>query len=70
MKTLTIVAIVCLLGTAFSAHAEQQTAPRKHGLLTHKQHPTRQIQKQQPADDQPEKPAVTRLPVPPDTFRA
>ena len=68
MKTLTIVAIVCLLGTAFSAIAAEPV--HKRGLTTHKLHPTRQIQKQQPADDQPEKPAVTRLPVPPDTFRA
>ena len=67
MKKLTIFAIVGLLGTAFSANAE--AIHRKHGWLTHKQHQTRQIQKQ-PADDQPEKPAVTRLPVPPDTFRA
>jgi hypothetical protein len=69
MKTLTIVGIVCLLGTAFSAIAAEPV-PHKRGLMTHKQHQTRQIQKQQPADDQPEKPAVTRLPVPPDTFRA
>jgi hypothetical protein len=73
MKTLTIVAIACLLGTAFSAIAAEPV-PQKRGLLTHKPHhvlrQTRQIQKQQPADEQPEKPAVTRLPVPPDTFRA
>jgi hypothetical protein len=69
MKTLIIVAIVCLLGTALSANAAEPIQ-HKRGLTTHKLHPTRQIQKQQPADDQPEKPAVTRLPVPPDTFRA
>jgi hypothetical protein len=68
MKTLTTFAIVALLGTAVAANAEQ-SGPRKHGLLKHRQHQTRQIQKP-PADDQPEKPAVTRLPVPPDTFRA
>jgi hypothetical protein len=53
-----------LLGTALSANA----AERKHGVLPHKTHQTHQTQKQ--AEPEPEKPAVTRLPVSPDTFRA
>jgi hypothetical protein len=64
MRKLTILAIACLLGTALSANA----AERRHGGLSHKNHQTRQIQKQ--TEPEPEKPAVTRLPVSPDTFRA
>jgi len=64
MRKLTILAIACLLGTALSANA----AERRHGALPHKTHQTHQTQKQ--ADPEPEKPAVTRLPVSPDTFRA
>ena len=64
---LTIFAVVCLLGTALSANASE-AGQRKHGLLTHKPHQTHQIQKQ--TEPELEKPAVTRLPVPPDTFRA
>ena len=67
MKKLTIFAIVGLLGTALSANASG-TVARKHGLLTHKPHHLRQTRQQ--AEPEPEKPAVTRLPVPPDTFRA
>ena len=63
MRKLTILAIACLLGTALSANA----AERRHGV-PHKNHQTRQIQKQ--TEPEPEKPAVTRLPVSPDTFRA
>jgi hypothetical protein len=70
MKTLTIVAIVCLLGTAFSANAAEPVQ-HKRGLLTHKPHHVqRQTRQQQTEPAEPEKPAVTRLPVPPDTFRA
>jgi hypothetical protein len=65
MRKLTIFAIVGLLGTAISANASE-TGQRKHAL-PHKQHQTRQVQ---PAEPEPEKPAVTRLPVSPDTFRA
>jgi hypothetical protein len=61
MRKLTILAIACLLGAALSANA----AERRHGALPHKTH---QTQKQ--AEPEPEKPAVTRLPVSPDTFRA
>ena len=67
MRKLTIFAVVCLLGAAFSANASQ-SIQRRHGLLAHKPHHTRQTQKQ--TEPEPEKPAVTRLPVPPDTFRA
>jgi hypothetical protein len=67
MRKLTIFAVVCLLGTAFSANASE-TVQHKHGLLTHKPHHARQTQKQ--AEPEPEKPAVTRLPISPDTFRA
>jgi hypothetical protein len=63
MRKLTILAIACLLGTALSANA----AEHKHGV-PHKNHQTHQPQKQ--AEPEPEKPAVTRLPVSPDTFRA
>jgi hypothetical protein len=66
MRKLTILAIAGLLGTAISANASE-TGQRKHGLMPHKQHQTRQAQ---PAEPEPEKPAVTRLPVSPDTFRA
>jgi hypothetical protein len=64
MRKLTILAIACLLGTALSANATE----RKHGVQSHKSHQTHQTQKQ--AEPEPDKPAVTRLPVPPDTFRA
>jgi hypothetical protein len=64
MRKLTILAIACLLGMALSANA----AERRHGVPPHRNHQTHQIQKQ--ADPEPEKPAVTRLPVSPDTFRA
>jgi hypothetical protein len=64
MRKLTIGAVVCLLGAAFSANASEH----RHGLMAHKPHHARQTQKQ--AEPEPEKPAVTRLPVPPDTFRA
>jgi hypothetical protein len=67
MRKLTTVAVVCLLGAAFSANASEAVQHR-HGLMAHKPHHTRQTQKQ--AEPEPEKPAVTRLPVPPDTFRA
>jgi hypothetical protein len=67
MRKLTIFAVVGLLGTALSANASE-AAQHKHSLLTHKPHHTRQTQKQ--TEPEPEKPAVTRLPVPPDTFRA
>jgi len=67
MRKLTIFAVVCLLGTAFSVNAPE-AAQHKHGLLAHKPYHTRQTQKQ--TEPEPEKPAVTRLPVPPDTFRA
>jgi hypothetical protein len=65
MKTLTIFACVCLLGTAFSADAWAAAKPRKHGVVTHKTHQTREQ-----TEPEPEKPAVTRLPISPDTFRA
>jgi hypothetical protein len=64
MRKLTILAIACLLGTALSANA----AERRHGVLSHKNHPTHQTREQ--TEPEPEKPAVTRLPVSPDTFRA
>ena len=64
MRKLTILAIACLLGTALSANA----AERRHGAPPHRNHQMHQIQKQ--PDPEPEKPAVTRLPVSPDTFRA
>jgi hypothetical protein len=67
MKKLTIFAVVCLLGTAFSAQASAMSH-RRVGAATHKNHQTHQTQKQ--AEPEPDKPAVTRLPVPPDTFRA
>jgi hypothetical protein len=67
MRKFTIFAIVCLLGTAFSANATE-AVQRKHGLMTHKSHHVRQTRQQ--TEPEPEKPAVTRLPVPPDTFRA
>ena len=66
MRKLTIFAIVCVLGTAFSANASE--TGRKHGALMHRNHSTHQTQKQ--TEPEPEKPAVTRLPVSPDTFRA
>jgi hypothetical protein len=49
---------------ALSANATE----RKHGVPPHKNHQTHQTQKQ--AEPEPDKPAVTRLPVSPDTFRA
>jgi len=67
MRKLTILAIACLLGTAFSANASE-AVQRKHGLMMHKPHHLRQSRQQ--TEPEPEKPAVTRLPVPPDTFRA
>jgi hypothetical protein len=67
MRKLTIFAVICLLWAAFSANASEPIQ-HKHRLLTHKPHHTRQTQKQ--TEPEPEKPAVTRLPVPPDTFRA
>ena len=67
MRKLTIFAVACVLGTAFSASASEATQ-LKHGLLTHKPHHARQSRQQ--TDPEPEKPAVTRLPVPPNTFRA
>ena len=55
---------------AFSANAAEPVQ-HKRGLLTHKPHHVqRQTRQQQTEPAEPEKPAVTRLPVPPDTFRA
>jgi hypothetical protein len=68
MRKLTILAIVCLLGAAFSANASE-VVQRKHGVMTHKPHHHMRQTRQQ-TEPEPEKPAVTRLPVPPDTFRA
>jgi hypothetical protein len=67
MKKLTIFAVVCLLGAALSAQASAMSH-RKAGATTHKNHQTHQTRQQD--EPEPEKPAVTRLPVPPDTFRA
>ena len=67
MRKLTIFATICVLGTAFSANASE-TAQHKRGVWVHRHHPAHQTQKQ--TEPEPEKPAVTRLPVSPDTFRA
>jgi hypothetical protein len=60
MKKLTVLALASLLLAAFSANAE--TSQRKHTLSGSNVKKVRVIQ---PVD----KP-VTRLPIPPDTFRA
>ena len=62
MKKLTVLALASLLLAAFSADAAQ-TGQRKHTLSGSNVKKVREIQL--PVD----KP-VTRLPIPPDTFRA
>jgi hypothetical protein len=62
MKKLTVLALTSLLVAAFSANAAE-TGKRKHTLSGSNVKKVRVIQ------PQVEKP-VTRLPIPPDTFRA
>jgi hypothetical protein len=60
MKKLTVLALTSLLVAAFSANAAE-TGRRKHTLSG-----VRKVHVIQPQVEKP----VTRLPIPPDTFRA
>jgi hypothetical protein len=60
MKKLTVLALTSLLVAAFSANAAE-TGGRKHTLSG-----VRKVRVIQPQVEKP----VTRLPIPPDTFRA
>jgi hypothetical protein len=60
MKKLTVLALTSLLVAAFSANAAE-TGQRKHTLSG-----VRKVRVIQPQVEKP----VTRLPIPPDTFRA